>query len=60
MDEELKEKLEELFEYFDLYTSEWPTASVDTPDGLVIGMVDDYLYRLLTELMEKVEEDEND
>lgn len=59
MDEELREKLEELFEYFDLYTSEWPTVNVDTPEGPMLGMVDDYLYRLLVELLEKVEEEES-
>ena len=59
--EELAETLEELFQYFELDSEEWPMLPVYSGGEFVHGVIDDELYRILTELKElKVELEDND
>lgn len=61
--EELAELLEELFSYFELDEQEWPMLGVYSGGEFVHGIIDDELYRILTELRElkgELEEGDNE
>jgi hypothetical protein len=55
VDSETRELIEDLLDYFEMGSGEWPMLNVQTADGMVSGVVDDRLYATLVALDEQLE-----
>ena len=59
--EEISDNLKRLFEYFGLQENEeWPWIQVYTGDGPTMGVIEDDLYQILSELQEATFNNENE
>lgn len=59
VNDEIKERLYELFEYFELDDSgEWPMVSVYKAGSFYRGIIEDQLYEILLSLKQLVNESE--
>jgi len=56
----LSEVTDELLEYFEMYSNDWPMLSVYHNGTFVSGVVSDELYSILIEMRELRESDEQD
>ena len=56
MSEELREAIQELLNYFEMSSPEWPMVSVYTEGEYVTGVIDDELYSILSLLGELKDE----
>lgn len=52
MNDELLGLLDELLEYFELDSEEWPMVSVYSGGEYISGVIDDDLYRILVNIKE--------